>query len=165
MTGRPTALPPQRSPADPVANPVEVSVPSVDIRSGLVELGLTADGELESPSEWDVAGWYAGGPTPGERGPAIIAGHVDSPDGPAIFWRLRDVAVGDRVEVARADGSSAVFEVTRTLSVEQDTFPTADVYGPTPESELRLITCDGPYDRAAGRYEHNLVVFATVVED
>lgn len=163
-SGRPTALPEQAPVELAVADPVQVSVPSVGIDSTLGELGLTPGGELEAPSEWDVAGWYAGGPAPGERGPAVIAGHVDSPNGPAVFWRLREVAVGDAVRVTRADGTAATFQVTRTLSVAQDEFPTAEVYGPTPASELRLITCDGPYDRAAGRYEHNLVVFATATE-
>jgi hypothetical protein len=143
--------------------PVSVALPRLGVHSVLDPLQLQPDGELQAPPRWDVAGWYVGGPRPGERGPAVVAGHVDGPDGPAVFWRLEELRPGDRVEVRRADGSTAVFAVTRSLVVPKDDFPTAEVYGPTPHAELRLITCDGAFDRGSGHYLDNLVVFATEV--
>ena len=145
------------------SEPVAVALPRLGVRSALDPLDLQPDGQLQAPPRWDVAGWYIRGPRPGERGPAVVAGHVDGPDGPAGFWRLQELRPGDRVEVSRADGSTAVFAVTRSLVVPKDDFPTAEVYGPTPHAELRLITCDGAFDRGSGHYLDNLVVFATQV--
>lgn len=147
----------------PVADPVAVALPGLGLRSELDHLRLQPTGELEAPRRWHVAGWYVGGPRPGQRGPAVIAGHVDGPGGPAVFWRLREVRLGDRVEVTRADGTTAAFAVTRTLVVPKSGFPTDEVYGPTPHPELRLITCTGPFDRRSGHYVDNLIVFATEV--
>lgn len=158
-----TVVAPDAPAAPPVAEPVSVAVPELGIRSVLDPLGLQPDGALQAPPRWDVAGWYVRGPRPGQRGPAVIAGHVDGPDGPAVFWRLREVRAGDRVEVGRADGSTGVFAVTGTLAVPKSGFPTEEVYGPTTHAELRLITCTGPFDRRSGHYVDNLIVFATEV--
>ena len=159
-----TALPPQPGEPPPVARPVEVHIPAIGVRSNLEALAVGRGGELEAPSEWNVAGWYAAGPAPGERGPAVIAGHVDSPTGPAVFWRLDELRPGDRIEITRADGSTGAFRVDHSRSVPRDNFPTSEVYGPVPDVQLRLITCDGGYDHSAGRYLRNLVVFATAVD-
>lgn len=160
---QPPAPAPRRPAAPAVAEPVAVALPRLGIRSELDRLHLQSSGELAAPPRWDVAGWYAGGARPGQRGPAVIAGHVDGPDGPAVFWQLREARAGDRVEVARADSSTASFVVTRTSVVPKSGFPTADVYGLTPQPELRLITCTGPFDRRTGHYTDNLIVFATEV--
>jgi hypothetical protein len=147
------------------ADPVALTIAAVGVRSTLDRVGLGAGGEIEAPGRWQVPGWYSAGPAPGQQGPAVILGHVDSPQGPAVFARLGELRPGDLIEVSRADASTAVFAVDRSISVPQHGFPTAEVYGPTPDSELRLITCEGPYDRTAGRYLHNLVVFATLTSD
>ena len=112
------------------------------------------------PSSTAVAGWYTGSPRPGTVGSAIIAGHVDSRTGPGIFFWLRTLRPGDRIYVGRADGTMAVFTVTRIKKFAKDHFPTAAVYGPVPDAELRLITCGGIFDRSQGRYLSNVVVFA-----
>lgn len=151
-----TAAGPARAP-----EPLRVLLPTLGVSSTLDPLPLLGDGTLQAPTVWDVAGWYADGPRPGEVGPAVVAGHVDGPDGPAVFWDLEDLRPGDRVEVERSDGSTVAFAVTRSLVVRKDGFPTAEVYGPTPDAELRLITCDGEFDDATGHYVDNLVVFAT----
>ena len=156
---------PQPPPDPDVADPVAVTIPAAGVRTPLDRLGLGSDGEVQAPARWQVPGWYAAGPAPGDPGPAVVLGHVDSPAGPAVFARLAELRPGDRVEVTRADGSTGVFTVDRSVSVPQEGFPTAEVYGPTPDAQLRLITCDGDYDRTAGRYLHNLVVFATLVRD
>lgn len=143
--------------------PVGVRVESLGISSTLETLRTDAAGRLESPKQWQQAGWFADGAVPGEIGPAVVAGHVDSPTGPAVFARLGELEPGDLVEVERADGEVARFRVDRAEVVAKDDFPTEAVYGPTPDAQLRLITCDGPYVRSSGGYQGNLVVFASEV--
>lgn len=143
--------------------PVAVRIPQLGVDSSLEDLQVDDAGRLTSPRRWQQAGWFADGTAPGDVGPAVIAGHVDSPTGPAVFARLGELGQGDRVEVERADGSVAVFEVDRTAVAGKDDFPTDEVYGPTPDAQLRLITCDGPYVRSSGGYQDNLVVWATEV--
>lgn len=147
--------------ATPVVDrPAVVSVPAVGVSARLVPLGLDANGALEAPQDYAVAGWYADGPEPGERGPTVIAGHVDSVDGPGAFYGLRDVEPGDRVDVIGADGSSLQYVVQRVEQHPKGEFPTDAVYGTTPASTLRLITCGGDFDRTVGHYRDNIVVFA-----
>ncbi|SDQ78006.1 class F sortase [Quadrisphaera sp. DSM 44207] len=146
------------------AAPVSVSVPSVGVRSPRLEtLGLQDDGSLQVPVDDALAGWYEHAPTPGELGPAVIAGHVDSREGPAVFYRLAEVRPGAEVVVAREDGSRAVFVVERVEQHPKDDFPTAEVYGTTDHPALRLITCGGDFDASSGHYESNVVVFARLV--
>jgi hypothetical protein len=143
------------------AEPVRVRVPAIGVDSTLVGLGLDAAGALETPADYALAGWFSGGPAPGAVGPAVLAGHVDSTAGPAVFWRLHELAAGDAVLVDRADGTTAWFTVTRVERHPKDAFPTDDVYGPTPDAQLRLVTCGGDFDRSARSYRDNVVVFAT----
>ncbi|MCM0620593.1 class F sortase [Nocardioides bruguierae] len=150
---------------DAAGRPVRVEVPALGIDVAVGRLGLRDDGVLEAPPRWQRAGWYAGGPRPGETGPAVIAGHVDSPTGPAAFTGLSAIAPGDRVVVTDAAGTRHVFVVTRLADSPKDSFPTRAVYGPTPDEELRLITCSGDYDSDAGGYQDNLVVYATAAEE
>jgi sortase (surface protein transpeptidase) len=117
---------------------------------------------MEVPDDYDVAGWYVHGPRPGDIGPAIIAGHVDSKRGPAVFYRLRDLAEGDSIEVGRADGSVAVFRVDAVEQYPKNRFPTAKVYGDLDHAGLRLITCGGDFDRSRGHYRDNIVVYASL---
>ena len=149
------------APAPSTATPVEVRIPAVDVRSGLVELGVDGSGALVPPGDFAVAGWFSGGPVPGEVGPAVIAGHVDSRSGPAVFFRLEELTVGDTVQVARSDGTDVGFRVTRVARYPKDDFATAEVYGPTPHAELRLITCGGSFDPGRRSYRDNIVVYAT----
>ena len=142
------------------AQPLWLSIPSIAVRTRLINLGVNKNGTLQVPSSTAVAGWYTGSPRPGTVGSAIIAGHVDSRSGPGIFFWLRTLRPGDRVYVGRADGTMAVFTVTRIKRFAKDQFPTAAVYGPVPDAELRLITCGGIFDRSLGSYLSNVVVFA-----
>jgi len=125
-------------------------------------LGLAQDGEIEVPQNADIPGWFTPGPSPGQLGPAVIAGHVDSTTGPAVFYRLSELRPGDHIKVARRDGSIARFTVDRVTNFSKAAFPTRAVYGPTRRSELRLITCGGQYDDQDG-YLANTVVFAHLV--
>jgi LPXTG-site transpeptidase (sortase) family protein len=138
----------------------QVHLPTLDVRSELVDLDVAADGVLQPPVEPDVAGWYVGGAVPGEPGPAVIAGHVDSRAGPAVFFRLDELRPGDAVEVTRSDGQVITYRVVTVERHPKNAFPTARVYGPTPGAELRLITCGGDFDRNSRHYLDNVVVTA-----
>jgi sortase (surface protein transpeptidase) len=145
---------------DRPAPPATLAIPTIGVETPLEHLAVRDDGTLAAPVDFARAGWFAEGPAPGERGPAVIVGHVDSRAGPAVFSRLAELAPGDPIEVTRADGAVARFTVTDTLEAAKDAFPTDAVYGPTPGPTLRLITCTGAFDRAARHYLSNLVVYA-----
>ena len=145
------------------SRPVRVQIPAIGVDSELMDLGLQDDGTLEVPPTGFPAGWFTGAPTPGEQGPAVIAGHVDWGGAPGVFWALRDVVAGDEITVSRADGSSAVFRVTQVGQYDKDAFPTAAVYADLDHAGLRVITCGGEFDHAAHSYEDNTVVFADLV--
>ena len=145
--------------ADPVNQPERIAAPAVGIDARIVNLGRLPDGTMQVPSDFGVAGWYDEGPPPGEPGPAVIIGHVDSTTGPAVFWRLPDLRVGDHVIISSAKATET-FEVTLILSARKEAFPTARVFGPVADPELRLVTCSGPFDRATGHYVDNTIVFA-----
>jgi sortase (surface protein transpeptidase) len=156
----PIAALPQGQDNNRVPRPVAVIIPAIGVQSGLVSLGVTVSGELQVPLSTSVAGWYAGSPRPGSIGPAVIAGHIDSDAGPGVFFRLAQLRPGDRVYVRRADGTLALFRVTKVRSSPKDSFPTRAVYGPTPDAELRLITCGGTFDTADRSYLSNTIVYA-----
>ena len=140
--------------------PVDLAIPAIGVRTALVRLGLNPDGTLEVPTDFSVAGWYHLGPKPGDPGAAVIAGHVDNTEGPAVFYRLGDLAPGDLVRVRMADGSTQPFHVYAVREFSKTEFPTSLVYGTTPDPELRLVTCGGPFDSSTGHYLDNIVVFA-----
>jgi LPXTG-site transpeptidase (sortase) family protein len=112
------------------------------------------------PTDFAQAGWFAAGPVPGDVGPAVIAGHVDSRTGPAVFFRLEELSPGDTVLVTRSDGRDVEFRVTEVARYPKDDFATEEVYGPTTGAELRLITCGGTFDPSRRSYEDNVVVYA-----
>lgn len=140
--------------------PSELDIPAIGVRSALQPLGLTRDGSLQQPSRWDEAGWYAGGVIPGAPGPAVIAGHVDSISGPAVFYLLRELRPGAAVLVSQRDGHVLHFVVDSSVAYPKDAFPTAAVYGPAPVPVLRLVTCTGDFDWQEDSYLENLVVSA-----
>jgi hypothetical protein len=147
---------------DQPAPPVRLWIPEIAVATPLVRLGRLPDGSIEVPHDWDRAGWYDGGPRPGQPGPAVILGHVDSKTGPAVFYRLRALRPGDTVRVGLSDGRILVFQVQRVERYPKDKFPTEAVYFPTLNRELRLITCGGEFDYASHSYLDNIVVYATL---
>jgi sortase (surface protein transpeptidase) len=158
-------VPAPRTPAQPP--PVALDIPAIGVRTPLIPLGLRDDGTVAvPPPDPDApAGWYRHGVAPGTVGAAVLLGHVDSAkDGPAVFYRLRELTPGATVRVERADGSTAVFTVTRTARYRKKAFPTLAVYGPTTRPELRLVTCGGRFDRARRSYRDNLVVYAGLLD-
>jgi hypothetical protein len=164
-TPRPAARPPAATPAAATlarSAPVRLQVAAIGVDSTLMKLGLGSDGTLDVPPGGFPAGWYTGGPTPGEMGPAVIAGHVDM-KGPGVFYRLHSMKPGDQITITRADGSKPVFRVTRVEQYLKDSFPTKLVYGNLDHAGLRLITCGGTFNSQTGHYEDDLVVFADLV--
>ncbi len=156
---RPAGDPFGSAPIAPQGVPSRLRVSTIGLNTTLERLAIGANGELEPPRAFEKAGWYADGTAPGDTGPAVIAGHVDSRSGPAVFYRLRELAPGDRIEVERG-GATVRFTVTRTAWYPKNKFPTDQVYGPTPDRQLRLITCGGVFDRTLRSYRDNLVVYA-----
>ncbi len=143
--------------------PVSIRVPSVGIRSDLLRVGLNKDGTIEVPTTAAHAAWYRLGLTPGALGPAVILGHVDSPQGQGVFFKLGALRPGQGIFVTRADKSVARFRIDAVNSYPKDQFPTQAVYGPINYAGLRLITCGGQYDKKTGHYKSNTVVFASLV--
>jgi sortase (surface protein transpeptidase) len=154
----PVAAAPRRAPRAP--RPTRVAIPAIGVSAPVIPLGLDRAGALEVPQDFAETGWWKGGPRPGERGPAVIAGHVDSYTGPAVFFHLGQLRRGDAIVVERADGSHVRFRVQRSARYSKARFPTAEVYGPTRTPALRLVTCSGTFDRASGHYLDNTVVYA-----
>lgn len=148
-----------RSYAD-VAEPARLRIPDLGIDAPLTRLGVTPDGTIEVPTDFATPGWFDQGPRPGQPGPAVILGHVDSKAGPAVFYRLARLPVGAAVFVDRADGSTIRFRVRGTQHVAKTAFPTDLVYAPTLEPSLRLVTCGGPFDHTRSSYLDNVIVYA-----
>lgn len=161
----PSSSPAPAERAVPMAKsaPVRVGIPAIGVDSELMQLGLRGDGTLEVPPTGFPAGWFTGAPTPGELGPAIIAGHVDWGGQPGVFYRLRDLKAGDEIMVGRQDRSTALFRVTRIERFSKRDFPTDLVYGAIDHAGLRLITCGGAFDTQARSYVDNIIAFAEFV--
>ena len=143
-----------------VATPVRLRIPALRVDGRVDRIGLRPDGTIGVPTRTDVAGWYEQGPRPGQPGPAVILGHVDSRNGPGIFLDLIRARPGTMVRVDRTDGSSVTFRITEVSRVPKVRFPTDLVYAPTLDSTLRLITCGGGFDRTRGSYRDNVIAYA-----
>ncbi|MFF5183283.1 class F sortase [Streptomyces sp. NPDC000345] len=146
----------------PRSRPVRLRIPRISVDAPFTDLSLNAKGQLEAPppNDTNLVGWHAAGPSPGETGTAIIAGHVDTKTSAAVFAELRYLKKGDVVDVLRADGSVAHFVVDSAQTFAKNAFPSERVYADTAQAQVRLITCAGEYDRSAKDYKDNLVVFA-----
>lgn len=147
--------------------PERIKIPAIKVDAPVITVGLEANGELQVPplNRVDQAGWYDKGPTPGEEGPAVIVGHVDSKSGPGVFYRLGGIKPGSDVQIVRKDGTAPVFRVRNIQRVPKDKFPTESVYGPAHNPVLRLITCGGKFDAASGHYLDNIIVYASPLAD
>lgn len=146
--------------------PISVEIPAIGVRSKLLRLGVNADGTIEVPSlttSADEAAWYEYSATPGQIGASVIEGHVDSYHGPAVFFRLGALRPGDVIDVALADGVTAIFRVTGVREYAKAKFPARMIYGATDYAALRLITCGGSFDPATGHYLSSTVVFASLI--
>ncbi len=142
------------------APPRQVVIPSIGVDAPIIDLGLTADGALETPADFDVAGWWAGGSVADEVGPTVIVGHVDDHSGPAVFFRLRELEPGDAIIVIDDLGREQTFTVVDKGLYDKTSFPTERVYGASVMPTLRLVTCGGEFDRSERSYESNWVIYA-----
>ena len=148
----------------PPSAPAQVDIASIGVHEQLVDLDIGSDGTLDAPSGWDDVGWFAGGGMPGGPGPTVLAGHVDSPTGPAVFYRLLELEPGDEVEVTDVDGRVHTYRVDRVEDHPKDSFPTQEVFGAVQGDEIRLLTCTGEFDAAQQRHLDNRVVFASSID-
>ncbi|MEU3727718.1 class F sortase [Streptomyces sp. NPDC031705] len=142
-----------------------IRIPTINVDAPVMTVGLDAQGWIDAPPPQDrnLAGWYLNGISPGQQGSAVIVGHVDNAQGPAVFYGLGSLKPGSHIEVERYDGRTAVFEVYGVEVFSKEAFPGSRVYGDTGHPELRVITCGGAYSKAKG-YDGNVVVFARMVE-
>jgi sortase (surface protein transpeptidase) len=142
--------------------PVRIVIPAIGVSAPVIPLHLNRNGTLQVPKSFSQTGWFVGGPEPGENGAAVIVGHVDSKSGPGVFYRLRALRRGDLIKVVLKNKSTVRFVVRSGREVPKKRFPTKLVYGKTKAPSLRLITCDGRFDRSTGHYVDNHVIFAAV---
>jgi sortase (surface protein transpeptidase) len=171
VSGAPTSeqlAPPVEAVAEPaepaeIAEPSEIEIPRIGAHSTLVGLNLNDNDTVEVPpvTEPMQAGWFTGGPKPGEPGPAVILGHVNGNGHPGIFAKLHELKPGDEIVISKTDGSKGKFVVRKVEQIAKNQFPTEAVYGDTSGPELRLITCGGTFDKAARSYRDNVIVYAS----
>lgn len=162
--GKPTAA--TKGPILAASAPTRLDIPEIGVSSNLLQLGLNPDRTVQVPplGRDSRAGWYRYSPTPGQLGPAVLLGHVDSAEyGPGVFFRLGALRPGDTLTVTRADHTAAVFRIDRVVSYPKNHFPTIDVYGNTDHAALRLITCGGKFDLSTRNYESNIVAYASLI--
>ena len=157
----PTVTP--TAPAKSTVTPTAISIPAIGVHHTLMQLGLNSDGTLEVPplTEPGIPGWYRGSPAPGQVGPAVIVGHIDGTTGAeGVFYNLGALRPGNTVQVTRSDNTVAVFRIDGVDKYSKADFPTVTVYGNTPDAQLRLITCAGPFENQ--HYQDDIVVYATL---
>lgn len=162
----PTQGPETHGPVLPGARPTQLRIPAIGVHESLIELGLDRNRQIEVPplSEHSQPGWYRNSPAPGQLGPSIILGHVDSARyGPAVFFKLGALRKGDTVDITRADHVVAVFRIDAVAQYPKNEFPSLTVYGNTDHAALRLITCGGSFDSSSGNYRDNIIAFASLV--
>jgi LPXTG-site transpeptidase (sortase) family protein len=143
--------------------PVRIVIPSIGLSAPVVPLGLNPDRTLQVPRNFGDTGWFRGGPEPGEPGAAVIVGHVASRQGPAVFYRLREVRVGEVITIRLQDRSIVRYVVNSMVRVRKSRFPTNRVYAKTKRPTLRLVTCAGKLNLSTGRHPDNYIVFASIV--
>ncbi|GHJ06153.1 hypothetical protein TPA0907_05200 [Micromonospora humidisoli] len=157
--------PPKRFPVLSGSPPTQIAISRIDVRAPVHQVGIAPDGSIDVPAaaRAQEAGWYDQGPTPGQYGPAVIVGHVDTTTGPAVFHGLRELRDGDRIEVTRADRRVAVFEVDQVQRYGKERLPVDEIFGDFSRPGLRLITCGGRWVGGGTGYADNVVVYATLV--
>lgn len=140
--------------------PTHIRIRAIGVSARIVRLGLASDGTMQTPKSYAATGWFGPGPEPGERGPAVIAGHVDSKTSPGVFYKLGRLHRGDSIAITRADHSVIHFKVQGLENWPKASFPTKRVFGRTRTATLRLITCSGPFNSSSGHYVDNTIVYA-----
>lgn len=158
--------PPPTYVAKPIkrSRPIHLSIPRLGLSVPLSQLGLNKNGTVSVPSSFSVPGWYRGAQAPGQLGSAVILGHVDNHHGPAVFYHLDSLSLGNRIDITLQDGKKLQFAVIGVRQYQKTTFPDKLVYGPRNYPALQLVTCGGFFDSATGHYLSNIVVFSALVK-
>ncbi|MBF0706962.1 class F sortase [Alkalihalobacillus hwajinpoensis] len=143
--------------------PAQLSIPAINVDAKVEHVGQLPDGQMDVPKDERNVGWYQPGAKPGERGNAVLAGHVDNKTGPSVFFHLEDLEAGDLVTVTDEHGLAYDFEVHAVESYPRNNAPLEKVFGTNSKSGLNLITCTGTFDRDAGTHEERLVVYTTLL--
>ena len=162
-TPRLTSLVAQVIPLKARSRPIRIRIPSIGVSAPVSVLGLNRDGSVAVPTDFYIPGWYKFGPAPGQKGSAVILGHVDSYKGPAVFYRIRDLKIGNQVIVTLANHTTVRFAVIGVHEYSKSNFPERLVFGPRNYSALQLVTCGGVFNAATGHYESNIVAFTSLV--
>jgi hypothetical protein len=160
-----TDPPPRSFPVLDPSRPQRLTIPSIRVDAPILDVGLATDGSVDVPplKQHDEAGWFDGGPTPGQFGPALIVGHADTRTGPSVFYHLSQLKAGQKIEVKRSDRSVAIFEVNSVEHYNKGRLPIQRVYGDFSRPSLRLMTCGGTWLGGKQGYSDNIVVFASLV--
>jgi hypothetical protein len=166
VTSAPAAKPaspvPPAAPVVPRSMPVTLSIPAIGVSVPVSELGLNPDNSVEVPANSQEVGWYDLGPSPGQTGSAVILGHVDTYQGPGVFFEVKSLTPGDEVSVTLANGAVAHFAVSSVVLYSKDNFPDEEVYGPHGGSDLQIVTCGGQFDQQTGHYLSNVVAYTSL---
>ncbi len=154
-----------KSPALSRSTPTRVTIPRIAVTAPIHSVGLAADGTIAVPplAEKNTVGWYDQGPTPGQDGPAVLVGHVDTRSGPSVFYKLGKLRKGDKIMISRADHRLATFQVDAVRAYPKSAVPATEVYGDFSRPGLRLITCGGDWVGGDEGYADNVVVFASLL--
>ena len=143
--------------------PVRIAIPSIGVNAHVTPLGLNRDHTIQVPRNLADAGWFRPGPEPGEQGAAVVVGHLEGTSGPGVFFRLRQLRVGQVITIRLKGGSIVRFVARSMVRVHKSSFPTTRVYARTSRPTLRLVTCAGALNRTTGRHPDNYIVFATLL--
>ncbi|AEV82215.1 sortase [Actinoplanes sp. SE50] len=162
----PDAPPPRSFPVLEPSRPERLSIPELKVDAPILQVGLAGDGSVDVPplNRHNEVGWFDGGPTPGQFGPALFVGHADTRTGPSVFHDLGRLKPKQRIEVRRADGTVAVFEVNAVEHYDKDQLPVGKVYGDYSRPSLRLMTCGGRWLGGEQGYSDNVVVYASLID-
>lgn len=151
---------PTPTPSPQAALPKSLTIPKLGVTAPMEYVGLDSEERMDIPKDPDNVAWYKYGVPPGETGNAVLAGHLDWYDGPAVFYRLQQLAPGDELKVVDAESREHQFLVTRKVIYENDDFPVEEVFGPADSPRLNLITCDGVFNQTTRNYSHRVVIYA-----
>jgi hypothetical protein len=163
VTSKSTTKVTVKFPAIARSRPIRITISAIGVNTKVGTLGLQPDHEIMVPTNTRVVGWYKDGPPPGQIGSAVILGHVDSTQGPGVFFNLKLLKAGDRVSLVLANGTVTRFAVTKVVQYSKSSFPDRLVYGSNGTRSLQLVTCGGSFDHATGHYQSNIVVFSHLV--